>query len=118
MVTSFDAARLREAVMNLVLNALEVTPSGGVVRVELSRAGDDLVLSVLDGGPPLDDAALARLGTPFFTTRVGGTGLGVAMARQVAAQHGGTLVYSRVSNGTRADLTFPVREASSASEVA
>lgn len=104
----FDAPRLREAVLNLVLNALDATREDTVIVVRSMVREGDVVLEVQDAGPPLSEAALGKLGTPFFTTRAGGTGLGVAMARQVAAQHGGSLTYSSEAKGTCAMLRFPV----------
>jgi len=103
----FDAPRLREALLNLVLNALDATREDTVVLVRAAARDGQVVLEVLDAGPLLSEAALAKLGTPFFSTRAGGTGLGVAMARQVAAQHGGTLTYSSEGRGTCAMLRFP-----------
>lgn len=105
--SSFDASRVREALLNLVLNALDATPVGTEVVVRVAKSAALVVLEVQDAGPALSADALARLGTPFFTTREGGTGLGVAMARQVAAQHGGTLTYSSDARGTCAVLQFP-----------
>jgi signal transduction histidine kinase len=97
--------RVKEALLNLVLNALEASPPGArvVVSGEVSEAG--LEVRVADSGVGMDAEALAKIGTPFFTRREGGTGLGVALARQVAAQHGGELRYeSALGRGTTAIL--------------
>ena len=69
------------------------------------------MLAVRDTGAGLDADALARIGTAFYTTRAGGTGLGVHLARQAAEQHGGALTFtSAPAEGTVATLTLP-REA-------
>jgi signal transduction histidine kinase len=108
-----DPRRLKEALLNLVLNALQATPAGGAVRVAWTTAPEALSIAVTDTGPGLDAAALARLGQPFFTTREEGTGLGVLLARQVAEQHGGTLIFeSAPGRGTTATLTFPTSPSS------
>ena len=104
---SHDAGRVREALLNLLLNAIEAAPRDSRVEVVLRHDASDVDLTVTDHGPVLSPNVLARLGTPFFTTREGGTGLGVAMARQTAAQHGGTLTYSSDAAGTCATLRFP-----------
>lgn len=89
-----DPRRLKEALLNLGANALEATPSGGSVRVEIDEAGDGKVrIRVRDTGRGMPCEVVERLGTPFFTTREQGTGLGVTLARAVFAQHGGGLTY-------------------------
>lgn len=65
-------------------------------------------LAVEDTGRGMDAATLARLGQPFYTTRAGGTGLGVLLARQVAEQHGGALSFTSTPwRGTTATVTLP-----------
>jgi len=103
-----DARRLKEALLNLALNALEATPPGG--RVELGAdAGDaGAVITVRDSGRGMPASVLARVGTPFFTTREAGTGLGVVLARTVVRQHGGRLEYeSHPGQGTVARIILP-----------
>lgn len=102
-----DPRRLKEAVLNLTLNALEATPRGGEVRVRWSAAEGGCVVIVEDTGEGMSDEALARAGEAFFTTRAEGTGLGVALARRVAEEHHGRLEFERVpTGGTRAILTL------------
>jgi len=103
-----DARRLKEALLNLALNALEATPAGGSVVLGVEQAGGRVTLTVRDTGRGMAPEVLARVGTPFFTTREAGTGLGVVLARAVATQHGGTLDYeSRPGQGTVARLALP-----------
>lgn len=113
-VFALDRDRVKEALLNLLLNALDAAQLGG--RVSLSYAmtedgaeGRDrssaLVFEVSDDGPGMDEETLARVGTAFFTKRTGGTGLGVLLARRVAEQHGGRLDYrSAPGRGTTASL--------------
>ncbi|MFL5261414.1 MAG: sensor histidine kinase [Anaeromyxobacteraceae bacterium] len=106
-----DPRRLREVILNLVANAIEATPPGGDVSVEVRRAGEAVEVVVRDSGHGMAQETLRRLGTPFFTTRDDGTGLGVVLARSVVAQHGGTLRYdSEPGKGTTASITLPVRQ--------
>lgn len=105
-----DARRLKEALFNLVANALEATPRGGSVQVEIGEREGAVHVTVRDSGRGMPKEVLERIGTPFFTTREAGTGLGVAMARAAFVQHGGALEYaSTEGEGTTALGTLPVR---------
>jgi signal transduction histidine kinase len=113
LVFDLDRDRTREALLNLLINALDATPRGGRVTLAVRPAeGGALELRVIDTGKGMDPATLAKLGTPFFSQREGGTGLGVALARQVAEQHGGGLTYeSREGAGTTAIFRIPGADA-------
>jgi signal transduction histidine kinase len=103
-----DPRRLKEALLNLVANAIEATPPGGEVAVDVRPAGDVTELVVRDTGHGMPAETLRRIGTPFFTTRDQGTGLGVVLARSVISQHGGALAYeSDPGKGTRVRITLP-----------
>ncbi len=103
-----DARRLREALLNLVANAIQATAPGGEVAVEVRPAGDQVEIVVRDTGTGMPPETLRRIGTPFFTTRGQGTGLGVALARSTIGQHGGALHYwSEPGKGTSATVTLP-----------
>lgn len=103
-----DPRRLKEALLNLVSNALEATPRGGRVEVRCERADVGVRVVVSDTGRGMTPAVAARVGTPFFTTRDGGTGLGVVIARSVIVQHGGTLDFAdRPGGGTDATVLLP-----------
>ncbi|GAO04966.1 nitrogen regulation protein NR(II) [Anaeromyxobacter sp. PSR-1] len=104
-----DPRRLKEALLNLVANAIEATPAGGEVVVEARElSGDEVELVVRDTGRGMPPETLRRIGTPFFTTRDDGTGLGVVLARAVIVQHGGTLRYeSEPGSGTKVLVTLP-----------
>jgi signal transduction histidine kinase len=107
-----DPRRLKEALINLVSNAIEATPSGGsvVLRARATTAG--VQLDVKDTGRGISPEDLERLGTSFFTTRANGTGLGVVLAQGVIAQHGGSLAYaSAIGKGTTATITLPLKTA-------
>ncbi|MGH2900010.1 MAG: sensor histidine kinase, partial [Solirubrobacteraceae bacterium] len=105
-----DARRLKEALINLIANALEATPNGGTVALRLRNGGSGVVIEVRDTGRGIAPEDLERIGTSFFTTRPNGTGLGVVLAQGVINQHGGTLTYkSTVGQGTIATITLPAR---------
>ncbi len=103
-----DPGPLKQALMNLVANAIEATPPGGEVAVEVRAVGDGAEIVVRDTGRGMPAETLRRIGTPFFTTREDGTGLGVVLARTAIAQHGGSLRYeSEQGKGTRVKVTLP-----------
>jgi len=103
-----DVHRLEEALFNVVDNAIEACAGGGVVQVTVEERDHAARLVVRDSGRGMSAEVLARLGTPFFTTREQGTGLGVVLARAVFAQHGGTLEYSSTpGEGTTAIGSLP-----------
>jgi len=97
-----DPRRVREALLNVVANAVLATPEGGAavrVTVEPSVGGARVV--VTDRGAGMDASTIERIGTPYFTTRHGGTGLGVAIARAAIELHRGEMSFaSRPGEGT------------------
>lgn len=103
-----DGFRLKQAVLNLVLNALRATPAGGHVTVRTAGHERRLVLSVSDDGEGMTAETRARAFTPFFTTREEGTGLGLALVRRIVDQHGGAVdIASAPGEGTTVTLVFP-----------
>ncbi|MEO6775403.1 MAG: HAMP domain-containing sensor histidine kinase [Kofleriaceae bacterium] len=103
-----DPRRLKEALINLVSNAIEATPHGGAVTLRVRNGGPEAVVEVEDTGRGISAEDLNRLGTSFFTTRPNGTGLGVVLAQSVITQHGGSLAYrSTVGRGTVATIKLP-----------
>ena len=89
-----DGAQLEAAVLNLLLNAAEATPSEGVVRVYVEHAARDasrVRVRIRDGGHGVAAELRERIFQPFFTTKPGGTGLGLALAQRTAEEHGGSL---------------------------
>jgi signal transduction histidine kinase len=103
-----DPRRIKEALLNLVTNALEADAHD--IEIEIQPGA---MLIVRDSGRGLSREALARLGTPGFTTREGGTGLGVVLARAAIAQHGGSIAFeSAEGRGTVATIRLPEKPVS------
>ncbi len=93
-------SRLREVVLNLVLNALDASPSGGEVRVTSRSAGGEQVeLRVEDDGEGVTPELRERIFQPFFTTKPQGSGLGLAIVQTIIAQHGGNLRLEHTEQG-------------------
>lgn len=105
-----DPRSLKKALFDLVANGIEATPAGGEVVVEVRPVADQIEITVRDTGRGMPPETLRRLGTPFFTTREQGTGLGVTLARAIIAQHGGSLGYeSEPGKGTIVRAKLPWR---------
>jgi two-component system sensor histidine kinase PilS (NtrC family) len=113
-----DRDLLHRAVFNLVLNAVQHTGASGTVTVELDQPNEELPpsvqiprairLTVRDTGPGIPEKDVDRLFDPFFTTRTGGTGLGLAMVhRAVEAHRGAILVDSPENGGARFMIYLP-----------
>jgi signal transduction histidine kinase len=107
-----DRQRLRDAVLNLALNAVTALPRGGKLELRAARVGARARLTISDDGPGMSAELLARVGQPFTSASEGGTGLGVMLAQSVARQHGGELRFeSEPGQGVRALLELPLGSA-------
>jgi signal transduction histidine kinase len=104
-----DGSELTEAFSNVVLNAIEATPPGGAVLVSTHQLeGGSQVWAVRDTGPGIPEDVRQRLGTPFVTSRKGGSGVGFALARQIVERHGGHLhVRTLEGSGTVVSMRLP-----------
>jgi signal transduction histidine kinase len=99
---------LQAALVNLVKNALEAMPGGGqfVARTRLTRTG--VALDLIDTGMGMDERTAMRMFDAFYTTKNGGTGLGLPTAKKIIEAHGGFIaVQSEVGRGTQFTLEFP-----------
>jgi signal transduction histidine kinase len=105
-------AAVRDALSNLILNALQATPSGGEVKLESTTVGDEVVFAVSDTGPGVPEHAREKIWEPFFTTRQRGTGLGLAIVRKRMQEAGGSARLAPSQNGgARFELHLPVTRA-------
>jgi PAS domain S-box-containing protein len=103
-----DAEKLKQVVLNLVVNALEAMKEGGALRVHVGCASDEVQLTVADTGTGIAPASLTQVFDPFFTTKEAGTGLGLSIVRKIVDQHAGEIrIESESGVGTRVTVTFP-----------
>ncbi|SPE31917.1 putative Histidine kinase [Acidobacteriia bacterium SbA2] len=109
LVAEIDASYVQQALVNLVMNAVEASPPEGQVDLRAGVNSDSsLRIEVENAGSCIPPASVARIFEPFFTTKAQGTGLGLAIARNVAHAHGGDLVLSaNEPDRVCFTLTFP-----------
>jgi signal transduction histidine kinase len=111
IIVAGDYDLLHQAFANLVRNACQAMPSGGVVSISSTIPADPrrLDISIADTGVGMAEKDLKRLGEPFFTMRRGGIGLGFSLARRVIVGHGGELqVTSKQGRGTNVLVSLPI----------
>jgi signal transduction histidine kinase len=109
-VSGVVASAIRDALSNLLLNALQATPAGGRVTIDARVEHDELHITVSDTGSGIVQEVKERIWEPFFTTRQRGTGLGLAIVRKRIEEVGGTTSLARqeADDGTRFELRLPL----------
>jgi signal transduction histidine kinase len=106
-----DPAQLRQALDNLVRNAVEATPEGGRVSLSARREAGGHAVEVRDTGRGIEPDHLPRIFDLYFTTKADGTGVGLAVTQQIVTAHGGTIeVDSRPGGGTTMTVRLPAGE--------
>ncbi|HEX3091548.1 MAG TPA: ATP-binding protein [Candidatus Angelobacter sp.] len=106
-----DVDLVKQAVLNIVLNGVQAMPQGGTLRLTLSREGDGALISVRDQGAGIPDNIRDKIFNLYFTTKSGGSGIGLAMAYRVVQLHHGSVEFSTtIDHGTTFYLRFPLAE--------
>lgn len=104
-----NAEMFKQALLNLILNALHFTPAGGELILATRREGDWAVVEVTDTGAGIPEADQPRVFDAFFSTRPGGSGLGLPTTRRVVEAHGGTItLHSAPGKGSRFTIRLPI----------
>ncbi|MFN0150887.1 MAG: two-component system sensor histidine kinase NtrB [bacterium] len=102
-----DRDQLKQALINILRNAAEATPAGGSIRVAVECSAAMVRVIVSDTGAGIPEETMKRLYRPFASTKPGGSGLGLAVARSLLEKNGGTLGLSSTPRGTTATISFP-----------
>jgi len=114
IVVSIDAAQIEDAVLNLIINAIDATEGNGEVKLRVSidqesADREDAVIEVSDNGRGIGEEDQTRIFNPFFTTRREGTGLGLPAVRRIARAHGGSVqVESKLGRGSTFTIRLPL----------
>jgi two-component system sensor histidine kinase HydH len=104
----FHASTLRRAVLNLIQNALDAVAKGGMVSIIGQSTATQVQLQVCDTGSGIAAEQLARIFEPLYTTKPGGTGLGLYIVQEIVAAHGGQITVTSVEGqGTTFTITLP-----------
>jgi signal transduction histidine kinase len=102
-----DAAKLHQLVLNLVRNACEAVGSGGHVTASVGLDDARFRIQIQDDGPGIPDEVRARIYEPFFSTKEGGTGLGMSIVHSLVSLHSGTIDVDTGPGGTRFEVVIP-----------
>jgi len=103
-----DPRRIRQVVLNLVLNAVEAMPGGGTLTVRTRAVAGAVIAEIEDTGHGIAADAAERAFEPFFTTKDGGSGLGLGVSRTLVEAHGGSLAFEPLAAGTRFTVSLPL----------
>jgi signal transduction histidine kinase len=106
-----DADLVKQAILNIVLNGLQAMPQGGTLRIHSRREGDGVLLTVRDQGAGIPENIRDKVFNLYFTTKSGGSGIGLAMAYRVVQLHHGSVEFTSImEHGTTFYLRFPLAE--------
>ncbi len=105
-----DAALVAQVLHNLLQNAIEASQEGGAIVVETMKTATGVAISVADKGKGIPPELLDKVFKPYFSTKRGGVGIGMAVVKKIVELHGGRIqIQSRVGSGTRVVVEFPQR---------
>jgi len=109
LLISGDPNHTKQALLNIIKNAIEASEDGGTVTVEAFGKGNSAFIQVTDKGSGIDPKDMEKVGTPFFTTKEAGTGLGLTVTHRIVESMGGKLEFSsRPGQGTIVTISFPL----------
>jgi signal transduction histidine kinase len=107
---ALDRDLFKQALLNLLLNAQQAMPGGGELTIQAAPEASGVCLSLIDTGQGMPPELLAKAFRPFYSTRSGGTGLGLPTTRKIVEAHGGTIgVESEVGHGTKFTIRLPAQ---------
>ncbi|GAB6182784.1 two-component system sensor histidine kinase NtrB [Thermodesulfovibrio hydrogeniphilus] len=109
ITVKLDPSLLRQALINLIMNAYQAMPDGGVLQINAKEENKFVKISVIDSGQGIDSEIIDKIFDPFFSTKDRGTGLGLSITNSIVSVHGGKIeVKSKPKEGTEFVLYFPV----------
>ena len=104
-----DPALFRQVLMNLALNVVQAMPDGGLIELQTSHRDGTVYLDIIDNGKGIDEKVKSRMFDAFFSTKAGGSGLGLPTVKKIVDAHHGTIECdSEPGRGTRFTISFPV----------
>ena len=110
-------ASVKQAILNIVLNGVQAMPEGGTLRITSKREGEHAVIMVRDHGAGIPENIRDKIFNLYFTTKSGGSGIGLAMAYRVVQLHHGAVEFTSIlEHGTTFYLRFPLAEVAAGGE--
>lgn len=109
-IAKVDAEKIKQAILNIVLNSFQAIVMGGKVEIEVTRQSNYFVIAVRNNGPVIENSVKAHIFEPFFTTKNSGTGLGLAITRKIAELHNGRIEFDSREGLTEFRIILPVGE--------
>ncbi|WP_455382807.1 two-component system sensor histidine kinase NtrB [Salinispira pacifica] len=104
-----DEKYMKQAILNIIKNAISAMPDGGTLRAATERKGDDAILRITDSGEGMSEEVLAKIFEPYFTTKDFGSGLGLTLVYKVVKEHMGEIgVTSQEGKGSTFTITLPI----------
>ena len=111
LLTRIDIDLVKQAVLNIMINGVQAMPEGGTMQLGLRREGENALLTIRDEGQGIPEDIRDKIFNLYFTTKKGGSGIGLAMAYRVVQLHHGSLEFESVAGrGTSFYLRFPLTE--------
>lgn len=105
----FDPEKIKQALMNIIRNALEAMPNGGEIRISTTADKENAIINVSDNGPGISEENLPLIFEPFFTSKGAGTGLGLSITQRIIEEHHGQIfVVSSSETGTVFTIKLPL----------
>jgi len=103
-----DYDKLKQVLMNLIKNSYEAECNN--IKIDLKTSKDFLKVRIVDNGKGISKYDLKKIGTPLYTTKVAGTGLGVSLSKEIIKQHEGEIKYdSKINKGTKVTIILPIK---------
>jgi signal transduction histidine kinase len=105
-----DGDRLQQVLINIIKNAVEASPDRGIIRIETACEGSNVVTRIVDSGPGIPMDNRRRIFEPFYSSKHGGTGLGLCISQRIVDQHGGSIyIEDSTEGGTTVAIELPIR---------
>ncbi len=119
LVSRVDSDLVKQAVLNIVINGVQAMPQGGVLRLTMRRETDSALITIRDYGQGIPSEIRDKIFNLYFTTKKGGSGIGLAMAYRVVQLHHGSLEFTSIpEQGTTFYLRFPLLETTTSADQA
>jgi signal transduction histidine kinase len=111
LVAEVDERLLKQAILNLMINALQAMPeTGGEMFLSARQDGENAIVDVIDTGRGMDEATVSRIFDAYYSTKRGGTGLGLAISKRIVEEHGGQIhVTSEPGKGSDFTIVLPLK---------